>query len=111
MTSSPVKRVVLHAEVVPREVPCRIAQVVELVPEHPLGARWGRHNGSLHREADGGEQRLTRRRGLEGGRGGRRQIIHFILYFLTHFLHDIKHLHVYQPIPIRNHTSHCVVID
>ena len=48
----PVKRVILHAEVVAGEVPGWVAQVVKLVPEHSLGARRGGYDSGLHRETD-----------------------------------------------------------
>ena len=64
----PVKRIVLHAKIVAGEVPCWVAQVVKLVPQHSLGARRGGYDSGLHRETDRGEDGLTRCGGL-GRRG------------------------------------------
>lgn len=53
---TPVQGIVLHAKVVSGEVTRRVAQVVVLVPQHPLTARGCRYNLHLDGELDCGEQ-------------------------------------------------------
>lgn len=49
---SPVQWVVLHAEVVAREVTCRVAQVVKLVPEDPAMTWRGGNYCHFDRQVD-----------------------------------------------------------
>lgn len=56
LRSAPVEGVVLHPEVVPGEVPGRVAQVVVLVPQHPLTARGSGHDFHLNGQFDRGGQ-------------------------------------------------------
>ena len=51
MVAVPVERVVLHAQVVAREVARRVAQVVELVPQNTTSA--GRSGDHGHLDGDG----------------------------------------------------------
>ncbi len=68
--SLPVERVVLHPEVVAGKIASGVSQVVELVPEKPLGSGRCGDDGHLHRKVHGGEEGLTRHGGLGRGRGG-----------------------------------------
>ena len=55
MISIPVERIGLHVKVVPGKVARWVAEVMELVPEQSLGARWWRD----HKNTDGkGDNRL-----------------------------------------------------
>lgn len=56
MEHEPVQRVVFHAEVVPGEVARRVAQIMVLVPQHPLAARRRRYNLHLNGQFDRGGQ-------------------------------------------------------
>ena len=56
---SPVQRIVLHPEIVPREVAGRVAEVVELVPEYAAVTRRSRNDRHLDGEVDLGLERLS----------------------------------------------------
>lgn len=59
-THAPVQWVVLHAEVVSGKVSGGVAQVVVLIPEHPLTARGGRDDLHLDWQFDCGGHLTTR---------------------------------------------------
>ena len=57
--NSPVQRIVLHPEIVSREVAGRVAEVVELVPEYAAVTRRSRYDGHLDGEVDLGLECLS----------------------------------------------------
>ena len=57
--NSPVQRIVLHPEIVSREVAGRVAEVVELIPEYAAVTRRSRNDGHLDGEVDLGLECLS----------------------------------------------------
>ena len=72
VVSIPIQGVILHAQIVSREISCRVTQVVELVPEDPPSTRGCGYDGNLYRKVDGGEETLTLTSRLIGGGADKR---------------------------------------